>query len=102
MQMRRWLRSAAGREQDAEPAAPPWMHPLPPGPVVFDPSLQRASELARTRASELDASSANRLVGNCASDAVGTAAVARVLDSRRLNPSAAVPEPPLRGRGHAA
>lgn len=77
MRILRWrARKAAGGMQDAP--APSWMRPLPTGPVVFDPSLRRAGELA------------------------GHVPVATALETRRPAVRAAAPEPPVHPHGHAA
>lgn len=43
--MHLWGRSKSRRA--AVGAPPPWMRPLPTGPVRFDPTLRRAGDLAR-------------------------------------------------------
>ena len=75
--LRRRPKEAVGSTETANAAVPPWMQPLPTGPVVFDPSLRRAGELARQ-------------------------VPMTALEGRRPSEPAAVPDPPLHRRGHAA
>lgn len=39
-----------GRRHPSSAAAPPWMQPLPTGPVRFDPALHTAAELVGAHA----------------------------------------------------
>lgn len=82
-QRRRARKTAAGTHH-GQMAPPPWMKPLPTGPVVFDPSLRRAGELVRHVPVATAPEPPTELGRGAASE----------------RPVA--PEPPLLPRGHAA
>lgn len=93
--LRRRAREIAGGMWAGHVAAPPWMQPLPNGPVTFDPSLRTAGELVGQ----------GPVAAAVERPPAGSPTVLEhptALDRRRPSARPGAPEPPLHPRGHAA